>query len=60
MLIGLRFLLMFAVIAISASFLAYLFTKQPRFLAFTKTILKITIGVAVAVAVIYVVERAIL
>ena len=57
MLIGLRLLLMLAVITISATFLGYLFTKNPRFLKLTKSIIKVTLLVAAAVAVIYIVER---
>jgi Na+-driven multidrug efflux pump len=57
MLIGMRFLLMFAVIAIAASFLAYLFTKKPSFLEFTKNLVKITLAVAALIGIIYVLER---
>ena len=57
MLIGQRLLLMLAVITISATFLGYLFTKNPRFLKLTKSIIKVTLLVAAAVAVIYIVER---
>jgi Na+-driven multidrug efflux pump len=57
MLIGIRFLVMFAVIAISASFLAYLFTKNARILQFTKMLIKITVSVIVVVLIIFVLER---
>ncbi|MCY7389516.1 MAG: hypothetical protein LH481_15900 [Burkholderiales bacterium] len=57
MLIGLRLLLMVAVIAISGTLLAYLFTRNPLFLKFTKSIVKVTVLFAAAVAVIYIAER---
>lgn len=57
MLIGLRFLLLFAVMAASISFLAYLFTKNARFLKATLLIIKVTLGFAALIAVIYIVER---
>ncbi|MBC7622902.1 MAG: hypothetical protein H7232_05925 [Aeromicrobium sp.] len=57
MLIGLRFLLLFAVMGISITFLGYLFTKNPRFLAATKMIIKVTLAFAALIALIYVVER---
>jgi hypothetical protein len=57
MLIGLRFLLLFAVMGISITFLGYLFTKNPRFLATTKMIIKVSLAFAALIAVIYIVER---
>jgi hypothetical protein len=60
MLIGLRFLLLIAVMAVSITFLAYLFTKNPRFLHLTKLIIKVTLGFAALIAVIYIGERLIL
>ena len=60
MLIGLRLLLMVAVIACSATFLGYLFTRNPRFLKLTKTIIKVTLLFAALIAVIYVAERLLL
>lgn len=57
MLIGLRFLLMFAVFAIGVAFLTYLFTKRPQFWLLTKNLVKLTLLFAVIVAVIYVLER---
>ena len=60
MLIGLRFLLLIAVMAVSITFLAYLFTKNPRFLNLTKLIIKVTLGFAALIAVIYIGERLIL
>ncbi len=57
MLIGLRLLLMVAVIAISASFLSFLFTRNPRFLNLTKYMIKVTLLFAAVIAVIYVAER---
>ena len=57
MVIGLRLLLLFAVMAASISFLAYLFTKNPRFLKATLMIIKVTLGFAALIAVIYLVER---
>ncbi len=58
MLIGLRFLLLFAVMAASIAFLGYLFTKNPRFLWATKLIIKVTLAFAALIAIIYIVERA--
>lgn len=60
MLIGLRLLLMVAVLAISATFLGYLFTRNPRLLKLTKSIVKVSLLLAAAVAVIYLVERLLL
>ena len=57
MLIGLRLLLMVAVIAISGAFLGFLFTRNPRFLQLTKNIIKVTLLFAAAIAVIYIAER---
>jgi hypothetical protein len=57
MLIGLRLLLMVALVAASATFLGYLFTRNPRFLKLTKTIIKVTLLFAAVIAVIYIAER---
>jgi hypothetical protein len=57
MLIGLRFLLLFAVMAVAITFLCFLFTKNPKFLAYTKLILKITAGFVGLILLIYLVER---
>ncbi len=57
MLISLRLLLMVAVIAISATFLGYLFTKNPRFMKLTLNIIKVTLLFATVIAVVYIVER---
>ena len=57
MLIGLRLLLMVAVIAVSGAFLGFLFTKNPRFLQLTKNIIKVTFLFAAAIAVVYIAER---
>lgn len=57
MLIGLRFVLMVAVMAASITFFGYLFTKNPKFLRFTKTIIKVTVILVVAIALLYVAER---
>ncbi len=48
---------MVAVIAASAAFLGFLFTRNPRFLRFTKNIITVTLLFAAAIAVIYVAER---
>ena len=57
MLIGLRLFLMVAVLAVSATFLGYLFTKNPRFLKLTKDIIKVTLLLAAVIAVITIAER---
>ena len=57
MLIGLRLLLMVAMLAITATFLGYLFTKNPRFLKLTKNIIKVTLLFAAVIAVLYIAER---
>ena len=57
MLIGLRLLLMVAVIAVSATFLGFLFTKNPRLLKLTKNIIKVTLLFAALIALIYIAER---
>lgn len=57
MLIGLRFLLLFALIGCGVTMLSYLFTRNPRFLKFTAMIAKVS-GVAVLLIVaLYVLER---
>lgn len=60
MLIGLRLLLMVALIAVSATFLGFLFTRNPRFLKLTKTIIKVTLLFVAVIAVVYVAERVLL
>lgn len=60
MLIGLRILLMVAVIASAATLLGYLFTRNPRFLLWTKTIIKVTLLVVAVIGIIYLLERIIL
>jgi len=57
MLIGLRILLMIAVIAISGAFLGFLFTRNPRFLQLAKNIIKVTLLFAAVIAVVYIAER---
>jgi hypothetical protein len=56
-LIGLRFLLLFAVMASAITFLGFLFTRNPRFLRYTKLIIKVTLAFAALIALLYVVER---
>ena len=53
MLIGVRFLLLFAVMAIAVTSLAYLFTKNRRFLTLTKHIVKISLGCAGLLVLLY-------
>lgn len=60
MLIGVRLLLMVAGAAIAVTFLAYLFTRNPRFLRFTKTIIKVVVVFVGLAAVILVLERLLL
>ncbi|MEP7157280.1 MAG: hypothetical protein ABI905_15975 [Betaproteobacteria bacterium] len=60
MFIGLRILLMVAVIACSATFLGYLFTRNPRFLKLTKNIIKVALIFAAFIAIIYTAERLLL
>jgi hypothetical protein len=60
MLIGLRLLLIVAVIASAATMLGYLFTRQPRFLLLTKTIIKVTLLIVAVIGVIYLLERLLL
>lgn len=60
MLIGLRLILMVAVVAGSATFLGYLFTRNPKFLRFTKNIVKVALLFAAVIAALYVLERVIL
>jgi hypothetical protein len=51
---------MLALIAVSATFLGFLFTRNPRFLKLTKTIIKVTLLFVAVIAVIYVAERVLL
>jgi len=60
MFIGLRILLMVAVIACSATFLGYLFTRNPRFLKLTKNIIKVALVFAAFIAIIFIAERVLL
>jgi len=60
MLIGLRILLMVAVIASAATLLGYLFTRNPRFLLWTKTIIRVTLLVVAVIGIIYLLERIVL
>jgi len=60
MLIGLRLIRMLAVVAGSATFLGYLFTRNPKFLRFTKNIIKVALLFAALIATLYVLERVIL
>ena len=48
---------MVAVIVISASFLSFLFTRNPRSLNLTKYMIKVTLLFAAVIAVIYIAER---
>ena len=48
---------MVALVAASATFLSFLFTRNPRFLKLTKLIIKVTLLFAAVIAVIYVAER---
>lgn len=60
MLIGLRLLFLVAGFAIAITFLGYLFTRNPRFLRLTKSILKVTLLFTALIAVIYILERLLL
>ena len=60
MLIGLRLLLLVVVIGCSATFLTYVFTRNPRFLNMTKTIIKVAVMFAAIIALIYLAERLLL
>ena len=57
MLIGLRLLLLIAGFAVGVTFLAYLFTKNPKFLKLTKQIIVGSLGFAVLLVMIVVLER---
>jgi hypothetical protein len=59
MLIGLRFLLLFVVLGCAVTFLSYLFTKNPRFLKITGTIVKISAVALVLIVALYALERGI-
>jgi hypothetical protein len=60
MLIGLRILLLIAIVAIGAPLLAYLFTRNRRFYDFAWRAAKIILALAAALSLIYLVERAVL
>ena len=55
--IGLRILFLVAMLAVSITFLGYLFTKNPKLLKLTKMILKVTAGFIALIAVVYILER---
>jgi hypothetical protein len=57
MMIGIRLLILVAGFAIAVTFLGYLFTKNPKLLQLTKTIIKVTLGFAALIAIVYVLER---
>ncbi len=57
MLIGIRFLLLFAVAGIAITGLAYLFTRNPRFLALTKLVARITLLLVGLMALLYLTLR---
>ena len=57
MLIGLRLLLLIAGMAITVTFLGFLFTRNPKFLKLCKSIIKVTLAFAALIAVIYILER---
>ena len=48
---------MVALLAVSATFLGFLFTRNPRFLKLTKNIMKVTLLFAAVIAIIYIAER---
>jgi len=57
MLIGLRILLLLAVMAAGISFLAFVFTKNPAYIRYARNIIKVTLGFGALIAVIYLAER---
>jgi uncharacterized protein involved in exopolysaccharide biosynthesis len=57
MLIGIRILVVAAAIAIAITLLGYLFTRNPKFLAYSKLIAKVTLAVGGLIALIYIAER---
>ncbi|MBI3714932.1 MAG: hypothetical protein HY255_02930 [Betaproteobacteria bacterium] len=57
MLIGIRFLLLFAVLAMAVTGLGYLFTRNPRFLQLTRNLVKLTLLVAGLFALVFVLDR---
>jgi hypothetical protein len=60
MLIGLRILLLIAIVVVGAPLLAYLFTRNRRFYDFAWKSAKVLVALAAAIALIYLVERIIL
>jgi hypothetical protein len=60
MLIGLRILLLLAILAAGISFLAYVFTKNPAYIRYARNIIKVTLAFAALIAVIYLAERLLL
>lgn len=59
MLIGLRILLLVAGIGCGITLLGYAFTRNPRFLVFTKTIIKVTLLVAGALIAVILLQKVI-
>lgn len=57
MMIGLRVLLLLAIMAAGISFLAFIFTKNPAYIRYARNIVKVTLAFAALIAVIYVAER---
>lgn len=60
MLIGLRLLLLIAGLAVGIAFLAYLFTKNPKFLKLTKQIIVGVLGFAALLVLVVLLERVML
>jgi Na+-driven multidrug efflux pump len=57
MLIGIRILLLFAVLVCATTFIVYLFTKNIEFYKLTLNILKITGLIVAVIAVVFLAER---
>lgn len=55
--IGLRILFLVSMLAVSITFLGYLFTRNPTLLRLTKMILKVTAAFVLLVAAVYILER---
>lgn len=60
MLIGLRLILLIAAFVIGVILLAYLFTRNPKFLTLTKRVIVGTLGVAGLLVLVVVLERLLL
>ena len=60
MMIGLRILLLLAIMSAGICFLAFIFTRDSSYARYARNIIKVTLAVGVLVAIIFIAERVLL